>query len=313
MRRLVTRTIFMTAILTMVMAVSVFAFDLKGGIVSTSSCVNLRKAPNTESAVLTRLPDQTRVAVLGQSNSWYKVAYNGVYGYLHRDYLKIQAVMNIQCGGAKVTTSVLNLRSKPTTSAGIVSRLSSGQVVKVIGINAGWFKVQSSKGTGYIHPEYVEITKYSGSSGSSSSGSSANAIQLSSNSSSSSGSVRSDIVSYAANFLGVKYKYGASSPSKGFDCSGLVKYVYSHFGISLSRSSASQYSGSRRISKSELKLGDLVFFSGPSGGSRVGHVGIYVGGGQFIHAPSPGKSVRYESLSNSYYARHYLGSGTVLG
>ena len=98
----------------------------------------------------------------------------------------------------------------------------------------------------------------------------------------------------------------------GFDCSGYVKYVFNHFGVDLTRTSANQYANSVRIKKSELQVGDLVFFSQNAGSSKVGHVGIYVGGGQFIHAAAPGKGVRYDSLSSDYYSSHYIGSGRVL-
>ncbi|MEA5039556.1 MAG: SH3 domain-containing protein [Clostridiaceae bacterium] len=306
MRRLMPRMFLLVITLALTMTVSAFALNLQGGTVTTSSSVNLREGPGTDSDILSTLPDQARVAVLSQEGSWYQVAYNGVKGYLHGDYLSVQDIMNIECGGAKITASVLNLREKPTTDSGVIARLYKDEVAKIIGINNGWFKVQSDKGTGYVHPDYVTVTTYSGSSSSSASASAA------STTSSSSGSLRWDIVNYAANFLGVKYTYGGSSPSTGFDCSGFVKYVYAHFGLSLSRCSSSQYSDCTRIKKSDLNIGDLVFFSSTSGGSSVGHVGIYVGGGQFIHAPSPGKTVCYESLSSSYYSSHYLGSGTVL-
>ena len=138
------------------------------------------------------------------------------------------------------------------------------------------------------------------SSGSSSGGSTASAT-----------GTRQQIIDYAATLLGCKYVYGGSSTS-GFDCSGYTQYVFNHFGVSLSRTSSNQYSDSVKIKKSELKIGDLVFFSQSAGSSKVGHVGIYVGDGQFIHAASPGKGVRYDSLDSEYYSSHYIGCGRVL-
>lgn len=301
-RRLVFRTLFLIAVLAALMTVSAFAYNIQGGIVNTGSSLNLRAEPSTTSSVLDRLSDQDRVAVVGQQGNWYKVAYEGTYGWLSSDYVAVQAIMNIECGGAKVTASTLNLRAQPTTDSSVVAKLSQGEVARIIGINAGWFKVQCAKGTGYIHPDYVTVTTASASSGT--------ASVAADNSSS---SLRDRIIDYAANFLGIRYTYGGSTPSTGFDCSGFVKYVYSHFGVSLSRSSSSQYSDVTRISKSSLSVGDLVFFSRYAGGSSVGHVGIYVGNGEFIHAPSPGKSVCYDSLGSSYYSSHYIGSGTLLG
>lgn len=97
--------------------------------------------------------------------------------------------------------------------------------------------------------------------------------------------------------VGKPYVYGAAGPNS-FDCSGLTYYCYKNAaGITLNRSSAAQASNGRYVSKSELKPGDLIFFN--SGTNRIRHVGMYVGNGQFIHAPSPGKSVKYENLYSS--------------
>lgn len=302
------RTAIVAASLTALMAVSAYAYDVQGGTVTTSSAVNFRTEATTSSESMGKLNDGTRVAILDEIDGWYKVAYDGKTGYMSSDYVVSQPIMNIECGGAKVTTSVLNVRSGPGTENSIVTKLYEGNVAKIIGINNAWFKVQYGGQTGYISPDYVEIVKYSGSTGSSGT---ATVSAVSHASTSSASGTRQQIVDYAATLLGCKYVYGGNSPS-GFDCSGYVKYVFAHFGVNLSRTSASQYSNSVRISKSDLNVGDLVFFSQTRGSSKVGHVGIYVGGGQFIHAASPGKGVRYDSLSDSYYSSHYIGSGRVL-
>lgn len=303
------RAAIIAASLTAAMAVSAYAYDVQGGTVTTSSAVNFRREATTTSESMGKLSDGTRVAILDQIDNWYKVAYNGKTGYMSADYVVSQPIMNIECGGAKVTTSVLNMRSGPGTENSIVTKLYSGSVAKIIGINNAWFKVQYGGYTGYISPEYVEITTYAGSSASAASTTSSSTVTYASTASAS--GTRQQIVDYAATLLGCKYVYGGNSPS-GFDCSGYVKYVFAHFGVNLSRTSASQYSNSVRISKSDLNIGDLVFFSQTRGSSKVGHVGIYVGGGQFIHAASPGKGVRYDSLNDSYYSSHYIGSGRVL-
>ena len=101
------------------------------------------------------------------------------------------------------------------------------------------------------------------------------------------------VVKYAKHFLGVPYVWGGSSP-RGFDCSGFVRYVYAHFGVGLAHSSYSQFSSGRRVSRGGLEPGDLVFFNG------LGHVGIYIGGGRFIHAPHTGTRVSIASLGGGY-------------
>lgn len=301
------RALILTAALTATMAVSAYAYDVQGGTVTTSSAVNFRQEATTQSESMGKLSDGTRVAILDETDGWYKVAYNGEVGYMSADYVESQPIMNIECGGAKVTTSVLNMRSGPGTENSIVTKLYEGSVAKIIGINNAWFKVQYGGETGYISPDYVSIVPYKAVA----KASAPVTVSTSSGSASTASGTRQQIIDYAAKFLGCKYVYGGNTPS-GFDCSGYVKYVFKHFGVELTRTSANQYANSVKIKKSELKIGDLVFFSQNAGSSKVGHVGIYVGGGQFIHAAAPGKGVRYDSLNSSYYSSHYIGSGRVL-
>ena len=105
------------------------------------------------------------------------------------------------------------------------------------------------------------------------------------------------VVDYAQRFRGVRYVYGGSSPRSGFDCSGFVRFVYAHFGLSLAHSSYAQFDRGRRVSRRSLRPGDLVFFDG------LGHVGIYVGNGRFIHAPHTGTRVQIQTLGGWYSSR----------
>jgi len=98
-------------------------------------------------------------------------------------------------------------------------------------------------------------------------------------------------VRLAARELGAPYRYGGSSPS-GFDCSGLVTYVYGQLGIQLPHNAAAQYAYGRAVDLSHLEPGDLVFFHG------LGHVGLYIGRGRIIHAPQTGERVEIQSLAS---------------
>jgi cell wall-associated NlpC family hydrolase len=113
-----------------------------------------------------------------------------------------------------------------------------------------------------------------------------------------------EAASIAARYLGVPYRWGGSTPA-GFDCSGLVSYVYAQLGISLPHYTGAQWSATQPISRAELQPGDLVFFDG------LGHVGIYIGANQFIHAPHTGDVVRVQSMSDSWYANHFDGARRV--
>ena len=118
------------------------------------------------------------------------------------------------------------------------------------------------------------------------------------------GGVGARAVSIAEGFLGVPYVWGGASPEYGFDCSGLVMYVYEQLGIHLSHFSGAQWSEGTRIPLEELAPGDLVFFH--PGASGPGHVGIYIGGNNFIHAPHSGDVVRISSLYE--YSASYVGA-----
>jgi len=109
------------------------------------------------------------------------------------------------------------------------------------------------------------------------------------------------VVGYAKRFVGVRYVYGGSTPRSGFDCSGFVRYVYAHFGVSLPHSSYAQFGDGHRVARGHLRPGDLVFFDG------LGHVGLYVGNGRFIHAPHTGTRVRIETLAG-WYSQRFVGA-----
>ena len=126
-----------------------------------------------------------------------------------------------------------------------------------------------------------------------------------------------EILDYAFKFKGVPYRHGASSP-RGFDCSGFTSYVFKRFGISLDRRSGAQINDGRRVSRSELQPGDLVFFNGRAVNSRIGHVGIVTevdknkgGGFKFIHA-AVRTGITESHSSEAYYSKRYMGACRVV-
>ena len=112
------------------------------------------------------------------------------------------------------------------------------------------------------------------------------------------------LVRFARRFLGVRYVYGGTSPRYGFDCSGFTRFVYAHFGVSLPHYSGAQFDRGHSVSRRRLRPGDLVFFDG------LGHVGIYLGRGRFIHAPHTGTDVEIDTL-NGWYGAQYDGARRI--
>ena len=121
--------------------------------------------------------------------------------------------------------------------------------------------------------------------------------------------VRGSIAQLALSMVGIPYRYGGAHPREGFDCSGLVYYSYTSNGHDVPRTSQAQFNAARKISLAQAAKGDLLFFQDQE---KLSHVGIYLGEGRFVHAPSSGDSVRVASIDAPYYQRHLVAVGRLL-
>ena len=116
------------------------------------------------------------------------------------------------------------------------------------------------------------------------------------------------VVQTARQQIGVPYRYGGSTP-KGFDCSGLVHYAYQRAGIKVPRTTGGLMRMAHRVPLSQLRPGDVLFFR--IAPPKISHVGLYIGGSRFVHAPSSGKKVSYASLKNEYWKHHLVSAGRL--
>jgi cell wall-associated NlpC family hydrolase len=120
---------------------------------------------------------------------------------------------------------------------------------------------------------------------------------------------RDAVAMLALSMIGVRYKYGGADPREGFDCSGLVYYSYVSNGLAVPRTSQEQFGAARKIPLEDALAGDLLFFQDQE---RLSHVGIYLGDGRFVHAPSSGDTVRIAHIDAPYYQRHLVAVGRLL-
>lgn len=204
---------------------------------------------------------------------------------IRRGMLTVLLAMTVLGGtasAAKITaTSNVVVRAGTSVSTAKLTTMPKGTTRTMLSKSGNWYKVIMNGKKGYVHKNRVKLDE---------------------------SDFRDEVVSLAKKQVGKSYVWGATGPNS-FDCSGLSQYVYAKCGKSIPRVSYQQYSSSSKISKSSLKKGDLVFFSGSSGGSSVGHVGIYIGDGKMVHAANSSTGVVTTSLSSSYYASHYIGAG----
>lgn len=210
----------------------------------------------------------------------------------------------------KVHRDGVFLRKGPGTNYAAIAKLSKGTVLVSLGQQGDWQKVSLSNGkVGWIRRDMLglSLAKKSTTSIARRPKRSSNESVVAYSASEGNEHIGSNnVVSTAMRYRGTRYSYGGLS-SRGFDCSGFVKYVYQKHGLNLPHNAAAQYKYGKPVSKSELQPGDLVFFR--TGGSKgINHVGIYIGNGQFIHASSAKGRVRIDNLNSGYYSQRFVGA-----
>lgn len=205
---------------------------------------------------------------------------------------------------AYISVEQVNFRKEASMEATVLDTLGQNTKVEIIGTKGEWSKIKYKQQEGYIATRYlseqkVEVSTRSAEPRKATSQENQETEQNNTN------PTKTELVEYAKKFLGAKYVHGGASPS-GFDCSGFTYYVYKHFGHNLSRSSSAQANNGTYVEKTDLQLGDLIFFSHYKTFKGIGHVGIYIGNNNFIHASSEKTGVIITSLDSGNYPKRYV-------
>lgn len=251
------------------------------GITKVVDCnLNVREQPSIDAKLVGKMPENSACEVLEMLEGWAHIKSGEVDGYVCLDYLLTGPEARLKAKELVKTVVVvnvddLNVRVEPNTDSAILTRVPKGEELEYVETLEGWVKVAIDNEEAYVSSEYVTVEdrlktaitmtelRYG--------------VGVS--------DVRVDLVEYAKQFLGNPYVWGGTSLTKGADCSGFVLSIFKKYGYKLPHYSGSQAKCGTKISLSELQPGDLVFYNNDKG--VIGHVAIYIGNNQVIHASSP--------------------------
>ena len=297
------------------------------GVSNVSNYLNVRDNPDeNKGKIIAKLPSNAGCDILDTSTSgWYKIRSGNITGYVKSEYIltgqqakdkalqvaKLMAISN---------TDGVNVRTEPNTNSSIYTQISNSERFLVADQQDGWVKIEIDDQDAYLSSDYVDVKygleeaiKYTPvvevADNSSKNDSKSNSKNNTKNNSSSknngkknsandgaagskSGSVsskRAQIANYAVQFVGNRYVYGGTSLTNGTDCSGFTMSVMAKFGVSLPHNSGAQSGSGKSITSSQMRPGDLVFYSGSGG---INHVALYIGNGQVCHASNARSGIK---------------------
>ncbi len=283
MKRIIMTTVLLAG---MVFTNSVGSAEVYSTLEVNVDALNVRENNSIESSKIGLVHDGDILTVIDEADDWYKIIVSeDQIGYVKKEFCLIE---NHYVQGA-ISAQNVNMRASATTSSDtIIPSLSKGTALQILSKEDGWYKVVCDEKKGYVRSDLVEI-------------------ELSVVDSSTI-SNRDGLITFAKEQLGKPYSWGKSGPNS-FDCSGFVGYVYrSVYDKDLGHSSSGMSKLGVAVDKSELAIGDLVFFA-TDGGSDINHVGIYIGEGDFIHASSSssnGRQVTISKINSGFYAKEYI-------
>ena len=274
------------------------------GVANAKNTLNIRKKPDSDSKLTGQLADNAGCEVLKEKDGWYKIRSGEVTGWVKKKHLLIgedavaqaEKVMTVK---ATANTNGINMRTAPDMNCEIHATLDEGNSVKVIEQLGDWTKVGSEDNESYVLTESIEISE------SLPVAKTVKEIEAEEEAKRKEkkekqreedrklrrtiSGTRNSLVNYALQFVGNPYVWGGTSLTNGVDCSGFTMKVYKKYGISLPHHAASQAGCGTSIRASQLRPGDLIFYSG---GKGINHVALYIGGGRVVHASNPRTGIK---------------------
>ena len=294
----------------------------------------LKIVPSINATDIVEVKKDEEVTVTETINEWICVQTKTAKGWIRKEKLKnkedkqeVQSEQQEQINeetqtketklkSLYVNNDSVNLRKEANTNSEVVDKLSLNTYVDVYAEENGWSKVKVNGKEGYISSSLLSEKKKETSrsletprtkTSETSSEDTKTAQKKKTTTTVPVSGKGATVVETAKKYIGCSYVYGASGPSS-FDCSGFTSYVFKQHGISLNRTAAGQYSNGVAVSRDQLQPGDLVMF----GKSGINHVGIYIGGGQIVHAANKSRGVTTDTINSGYYNNNYVGARRVM-
>lgn len=281
----------------------------QAGIIS-GDYVRFRSGPGTSYSIIGTYNKGTELRAVGTSGDWTKCIINAQEGFVYTSYVSLNTttvtpdtngdvtveeelvpsepaapeVESTESRSGYINGNNVRFRSAPSTSSTIISELYFGNNVTITGYSGDWTAITYNGESGFVYSSYVKEGEYK-------------------HTSTGGTATGREIADFALQFVGYNYSWGGKDPSTGFDCSGLMYYVYSQFGYTLNRVASDQARNGVHVDPSDLQPGDLLCFY--SSGSYIGHVGMYIGDNQFVHASTSTTGVIISELSGYYTSRGY--------
>lgn len=258
------------------------------GIANVDNHLNVRETPDESGKLVGKMSNNAACEVLETEGDWIHIKSGKVEGYCHKDYLLTGVFARIRAEEtvttvAEATSGGLRVRTEPNTDCEIITTMAEGEYLEVVEEMDGWIKVLLDDEEAYISAEYAQVKENLDT-----------AITMTELLYGEGVSdVRVELCQYAKQFIGNPYVWGGTSLTKGADCSGFTLSVFKKYGIKLPHYSGSQAKMGTKVSLSEAKAGDLVFYAK---GNTVNHVGIYLGNGQVVHASSPRTGIKISNV-----------------